>query len=287
MNYKRKGHQPILQEQIYRNEDGSRLPVLVFPALNAAGFAQHCFTTRLGGVSDGYLGTLNLSFTRGDDPANVHENFRRVAAVFGKGEDSFVLSCQEHHTNVRQVGREDAGAGVIKPLPWTDVDGLITDEPGIILGTFFADCVPLLFADPVHRAVGASHSGWRGSVSRMGAVTLRRMREEFGTRPADVLCAVGPSICQEHYEVSSDVAECFRKEFPGYEEQILIDKEDGHALLNLWEVCRITLLEAGVPDKNISVTDICTCCNPELLFSHRASRGRRGNFGGFIMIKDV
>ena len=121
----------------------------------------------------------------------------------------------------------------------------------------------------------------------MGAVTLRRMREEFGTRPADVLCAVGPSICQEHYEVSSDVAECFRKEFPGYEEQILIDKEDGHALLNLWEVCRITLLEAGVPDKNISVTDICTCCNPELLFSHRASRGRRGNFGGFIMIKDV
>ena len=238
-------------------------------------------------MSDGYLGTLNLSFTRGDDPANVHENFRRVAAVFGKGEDSFVLSCQEHHTNVRQVGREDAGAGVIKPLPWTDVDGLITDEPGIILGTFFADCVPLLFADPVHRAVGASHSGWRGSVSRMGAVTLRRMREEFGTRPADVLCAVGPSICQEHYEVSSDVAECFRKEFPGYEEQILIDKEDGHALLNLWEVCRITLLEAGVPDKNISVTDICTCCNPELLFSHRASRGRRGNFGGFIMIKDV
>ena len=143
MNYKRKGHQPILQEQIYRNEDGSRLPVLVFPALNAAGFAQHCFTTRLGGVSDGYLGTLNLSFTRGDDPANVHENFRRVAAVFGKGEDSFVLSCQEHHTNVRRVGREDAGAGVIKPLPWTDVDGLITDEPGIILGTFFADCVPL------------------------------------------------------------------------------------------------------------------------------------------------
>ncbi|MDD6363257.1 MAG: peptidoglycan editing factor PgeF [Lachnospiraceae bacterium] len=287
MNYKRKGHQPILQEQIYRNEDGSRLPVLVFPALNATGFAQHCFTTRLGGVSGGYLGTLNLSFTRGDDPANVHENFRRVAAVFGKGEDSFVLSCQEHHTNVRRVGREDAGAGVIKPLPWTDVDGLITDEPGIILGTFFADCVPLLFVDPVHRAVGASHSGWRGSVSRMGAVTLRRMREEFGTRPADVLCAVGPSICQEHYEVSSDVAECFRKEFPGYEEQILIDKEDGHALLNLWEVCRITLLEAGVPDKNISVTDICTCCNPELLFSHRASRGRRGNFGSFIMIKDV
>ena len=113
MNYKRKGHQPILQEQIYRNEDGSRLPVLVFPALNAAGFAQHCFTTRLGGVSDGYLGTLNLSFTRGDDPANVHENFRRVAAVFGKGEDSFVLSCQEHHTNVRRVGREDAGVRYI------------------------------------------------------------------------------------------------------------------------------------------------------------------------------
>lgn len=146
MNYKRKGHQPILQEQIYRNEDGSRLPVLVFPALNAAGFAQHCFTTRLGGVSDGYLGTLNLSFTRGDDPANVHENFRRVAAVFGKGEDSFVLSCQEHHTNVRRVGREDAGAGVIKPLPWTDVDGPRTSRAlfwGRSLRTVFRSCSPI------------------------------------------------------------------------------------------------------------------------------------------------
>lgn len=286
MNYIRKGSHPILQEQIYINEDGSRLPVLVFPALNAAGFVQHCFTTRLGGVSDGYLGTLNLSFTRGDDPVNVHENFKRVGAVFGKGEEDFVLTCQEHHTNVRRVSREDAGAGVTKPLLWTDVDGLITDEPGIILGTFFADCVPLMFVDPVHRAIGASHSGWRGTAARMGAVTLKRMHEEFGTEPEDVLCAIGPSICREHYEVSDEVADCFRKEFPAHVQEILEDKHNGHAQLNLWEACRITLLEAGVLPRNIFVTDICTCCNPELLFSHRASRGRRGNFGGFIMIKD-
>lgn len=276
----------VLQETDCMNGDGSVLPLLQFPKLAQLTGIRHGFTTRMGGVSGGDLGALNLSFSRGDDPANVRENFRRVAEVFGTTCGHFVLTRQVHGTNVVRAKRSDAGAGVTGPLPWESADGLITNVPGLLLGCFAADCVPILFADPVHRAVGASHSGWRGTVKRMGAVTLQRMKEEFGTNPADVFCGIGPSICRDHYEVSDDVADAFRTEFPLQQEAIVQDLHNGHALLDLWEACRVTLVEAGVRPENIEVTDICTACNPDRLFSHRASHGRRGNIGGFIMLTE-
>lgn len=269
----------------YKNADGSILPTLQFPGLAGVDVAQHFYTTRLGGVSTGYLGTLNLSWSRGDDPACVRENFRRVAAAFGTTEDHFVLTHQVHGTKVAMVTAEHAGCGVTRPEAWDDVDGVMTNVPGIILGTFVADCVPLLFVDPVHHAVAASHSGWRGTVGRMGAVTLQRMQEAYGTDPADVHVGIGPSICQDCYEVSDDVAEAFIQAFPGHQEAILIDKHNGHQQLNLWEACRITLLEAGVPASQIEMTDICTMENAGVLFSHRGAQGRRGNIGGFVMLR--
>ena len=167
-----------------------------------------------------------------------------------------------------------------------ETDGMITNVPGICLVTFYADCVPLYFVDPVKKAIGLSHSGWRGTVGKIGAETVRTMQEEFGTDPADLLVGIGPSICRDHYEVSEDVAEEFRLAFPGKEEQLLEYRGNpGHCQLDLWEACRITLMEAGVKEQNISVTDICTACNPELLFSHRASGGKRGNIGAFVMLK--
>ena len=296
----RKGKDPVPEERTYINQDGSLLPVLVFPALEAAGIAQHCITTRLGGVSEGIFESLNFTYGRGDADVNVRENIDRIAAVFHTDAAHCVFSHQVHETNVRRVTKEDAGMGLLpqgaapvpagpgmlRPMEWESVDGLVTDEPGLVLGTFYADCVPLLFIDPVHRAVGVSHSGWRGTVGRMGQKTLEVMRCEFGTEPADVLVGIGPSICQDHYEVSEDVADRFREEFAGHEADLLrYDGKPGHQQLNLWEACRITLLEAGVPAEHISVTDICTCCNPDLLFSHRASQGRRGNIGAFIMLQ--
>ena len=280
------------------NRDGSLLPVLIFPDLEqagaggaqgASGMAQHMITMRRGGVSSGIYATLNLSFGRGDDDADVHENIRRVAAAFGTDEAHMVFSHQVHETNVLRVTAADAGMGVTRPMEWPSADGLVTNEPGLVLGAFFADCVPLLFLDPVHRAVGVSHSGWRGTVGRIGRVTLEVMSREFGTEPADVLVGIGPSICQDHYEVSEDVAARFREEFPdsaesGTHPMLRYAGRPGHMQLDLWEACRVTLLEAGVPEENIHVTDICTCCNPDLLFSHRASHGRRGNIGAFIML---
>lgn len=284
--WKRRGETVILREHIFTLSSGVGLPVLQFPLLESCKMVQHCFTTRAGGVSGGEWSSLNLSFSRGDERAAVKENFRRVSEFFGVGLEQLVCSMQTHTTNVRRVGCADGGAGVVRPLPWSDVDGLITDEPGVVLGTFFADCVPLYFVDPVHHAIGLSHSGWRGTVSRMGAVTVRAMRDAFKSRPEDLLCAVGPSICQSCYEVSGDVAEQFRAEFPEAGEELLYSSGTGKYQLNLWEANRQVLLAAGVVPEHIQVTDICTCCNSENLFSHRFTGGRRGNLGAFLMLSD-
>lgn len=264
---------------------GSGLPVLQFPALSECKNIRHAFTTRAGGVSRGHLASLNLSFSRGDDEENVRENFRRVAAYFGVDENRFVFSKQTHTSNIRIVTEEDAGKGLTRPLDYSDVDGLVTNVPFLVLSIFTADCVPVCFYDPVRRAIGLSHSGWKGTAARIGEKTVRLMRETYGTDPKDLICAVGPSICRDCYEVSEDVAGIFAEEFAGHDAEILESKGNGKYQLDLWESNRIVLREAGVPDTQISMTDICTCCNPDLLFSHRATSGKRGNLGTFLMLE--
>ena len=264
-----------------------KLPLLQFPLLSETGIVKNAFTTREGGVSEGIFESLNLSFTRGDDPDAVRENYRRVASAFGKEVTDIVCSDQTHTTNMRRVDRSCGGYGVTKERPYTDVDGLVTNEPGLILATFYADCVPLYFVDPVHKAIGLSHSGWRGTVARMGKATLDKMKAEFGTNPADVYAAIGPSICQDCYEVSEDVADAFKEAFAGHEEEILLDKGNGKYQLDLWNANEIVMLDAGIKKEHLAITNICTCCNDRLLFSHRASKGRRGNLGAFLMLKDA
>lgn len=228
--------------------------------------------------------SLNLSFTRGDDPQAVTENYRRVAEAMGGTLSDIVCSDQTHTTNVRRVDRSCGGYGVTKERPYTDVDGLVTDEPGLILATFYADCVPLYFVDPIHHAIGLSHSGWRGTVGRMGQHTIEVMRREFHSDPGEILAAVGPSICQDCYEVSEDVASAFAKEFSGHACEILIEKGGGKYQLDLWKSNEIVLRDAGILPEHLAVTNLCTCCNPNLLFSHRASHGKRGNLGAFLKL---
>ncbi|MCD8196024.1 MAG: peptidoglycan editing factor PgeF [Lachnospiraceae bacterium] len=266
-----------------REREGA--PFLVFRNLEETHLVRHGFSTRQGGVSEGDLASLNLGFTRGDEPERVRENFRRIGAAIGFDCASLVLSDQTHTTNVRRMTEDDRGKGFSREQDYTDVDGMITDVPGLTLATFYADCVPLFFVDPVHRAIGLSHSGWKGTVHRMGAVTLRRMCEEFGTEPGDVIAAIGPSICQDCYEVSEDVASQFLQEFgDDADERMLYQKENGKYQLNLWRANETVLLAAGIREEHLAVTNLCTCCNPQLLFSHRASGGRRGNLGAFLQL---
>lgn len=286
-----------IQDFKFRNQDdifevhnymgaGYTLPLLKYKRLEEISFIDHCFTTREGGSSADIFATMNLSYTRGDEKSCVDENYDRLAKAFSLSRENFVCSDQTHTTNVRRVGKADWGNGVTKPRPYTDVDGLITNEPDTILSTFYADCVPLYFVDPVHKAIGLSHSGWRGTVGRMGMRTLEAMQREFGTDSKDVIAAIGPSICQDCYEISEDVAVEFYKEFAEHENEILIDKGHGKYQLNLWRCNEIVLLEAGIQPENLLVTNLCTCCNPKLLFSHRASQGKRGNLGAFLVLRN-
>lgn len=274
------------QTCIFEEKQVGEVLYLSYPLLEKTGIVKHGFSTRIGGASEGIWSSMNLSFSRGDDETSVRENFRRMAKALGVSEDSFVFSHQTHTTNVRKVTENDRGKGIVRPLDYQDVDGLITNVSGLCLATFYADCVPLYFVDPVHKAIGLSHSGWRGTVGKIGQVTLGKMHEEYGTNPSDVIAAIGPSICQDCYEVSEDVILQFQKSFAEQHwNSIYYKKENGKYQLDLWKANEIILLEAGVKREHLAVTNLCTCCNSEELFSHRASQGKRGNLAAFLALK--
>ena len=217
-----------------QQRQAGELEYLVFPKLEETGAVKHLFTTRTGGVSSGIYATMNLSFSRGDDPLNVMENYRRIGEVLGTDPEHMVASRQTHTTNIHAVTEKDCGNGIGRASSYEDIDGLVTDVPGIALVTYYADCVPLYFVDPVHRAIGLAHSGWRGTVAKIGEVTVRRMQEEFGSDPSEIYGAVGPSICQDCYEVSEDVIEQFRAAFPQDKwDALFYGKPDGKYQLDL------------------------------------------------------
>lgn len=257
---------------------------LTYPAFEKFPEFYHGFSTRLGGVSKGIYSSMNLSFTRGDEEEAVLENYRRIADAIGFSMEGIVCSDQTHTVHIRQVTEADKGKGVLQKKDYTDIDGLITNVPGITLTTFYADCVPLFFLNPVNKAAGLAHSGWRGTVGRMGEKMVKAMKDAFGSEPENLYAGIGPSICQDCYEVSADVADRFREEFQGYEEDagLLYKTKPGKYQLNLWKANEIVLTEAGILREHISFPGICTCCNPEFLFSHRASQGKRGNLCAFL-----
>ena len=229
------------------------VPYLTFKKLDQAG-VRHGFSTRMGGVSEGMFSTLNLSYNRGDKKEAVDENFRRISEAIGFDHTKLVFSNQIHETRIHKVTKEDCGK-VMK-----DMDGLATNEQGIPLYTGYADCVPLFFYDPVEKAAALAHSGWRGTVGRIGAKMVQFLESE-------------------------DVADEFKKELTGHDaKEFLDDKGNGKYQLDLWKANEIILTEAGIRPENLDITDICTCCNPDLLFSHRASHGKRGNLAAFIVL---
>lgn len=265
----------------------NKTPFLTFPALSNIPFIRHGFSTRLGGVSKGYFESMNLGYSNGDNPKDVDENYRRICESIGLPMKDCVLSHQVHNTVVRLVTEADKGKGVIQARDYEGVDGLITNIPGIPLVTFSADCVILYLVDTKNYTIGLCHSGWRGTVKRMGKVTLDAMREHFGTNPKDVVAVIGPSICMDCYEVSEDVAEEFQNEFNSQQlKDMLLDKGNHKYQLDLWEANKHILLDAEVEEHNIHISGVCTSCNKDMLFSHRATQGKRGILAAFLMIEE-
>ena len=265
------------------------LPMVESPLFQRETGLQHGFSTRKGGVSKEHLASLNLSFSVEDAKENVLENFRRIGERFGKTPEDFVLSKQSHETKVLKVGIKDRGKGITKERDYEGIDALITDEEGIILSCFSADCVPILFYDPIHKAVGACHSGWRGTKGKILQNVVEEMRKHFSSNPAEILIAIGPSICKEQYVVSEDLALSFLEDYPGLGEDTAspiqrISKDKFQ--LDLWDLNRRIALDSGIREEHISISGYCTMENPELFFSHRYSQGKRGLQGAFICLQD-
>lgn len=268
------------------------VPLIESPLLQEIRGLRHGFSTRKGGVSKEHLSSLNLGFNLGDEKEKVLENFRILGSLFEAKPEDFVLTQQTHSVNVRHVGREDRGKGIFRERDYTDVDALMTDEEGVILSAFSADCVPILFYDKGHRAIASCHSGWRGTHGRILARVIEAMQREFSSKPEEIYIAIGPSICKNCYEVSEDVGEAFLGAFPALREMTKnaspierVSEEKFH--IDLWELNRWIALENSIPAENISVSGYCTMERPDLFFSHRYSQGKRGVQGAFIGLSEV
>lgn len=274
---------------------------LQFELLNQTKMVRHLFSTREGGVSEGIYSSMNLSYSRGDNRECVKENFRRIASCLNCSPEDMIASDQTHTTNVRRVDSKDRGHGITNDKYFFDTDGLVTNDPEVVLATFYADCVPLYFVDPVNKAIGLSHSGWKGTAMGMGKATVDKMKECFGSNPEDILAVIGPSICGKCYEVSEDVADEFAGTFWDKFGQVYVEKycteqkdiaqsllekkADGKYQLNLQNANLCVLLSAGLLREHIQVANVCTCCNKEYLFSHRGLNGKRGNLGAFLGLR--
>ena len=276
------------------------VPYITFPLLTQTGAVRHGFSTRQGGVSSGIYASMNLDFRCREPQENVRENYRRITAALDLNPDDLVLSAQTHTTNIRRMTSADRGKGFARERDYTDVDGMITDDPDVVLVGLFADCVPVLFTDPVRHAIALSHAGWRGTAGRIAEKTVWAMTEAFGTCPTDLYCAIGPSICRNCYEVGSDVADALRAAFPARGRaaagtdisfsgrtaaDIITSKGGGKYLADLHLANALALRAAGVPETQIAVTDLCTACRSDLLWSHRATHGQRGEMAAFLQLR--
>jgi hypothetical protein len=249
----------------------------VFQNLTNQGIT-HCFSTRTGGVSTGPYASLNLGYNKGDDDANVEENYTRLFDVMGFNKNNIVKSRQTHSTNVAAI--EQTG---IEPK---DTDALMTNKTNIILATYYADCVPLLFYDPKKRVIANAHAGWRGVANNMALETVTAMVNHYDSNPNDIIAGIGPCISAKNFLVDQDVADEFKKQLP-FSEKFIYNSEgvQGKYHINLRGTCRESLIKAGLNPENIEVTDLCTFDNPELFFSHRRDGLPRGSLAAFIMLK--
>lgn len=260
------------------------VPLIRFPALSNFDFINHGFSTRLGGVSEGEYGTMNLSFERGDNKENVIENYNRICNSLGLEPSDLIFSDQVHNTKIHVVTEADKSRSPYEKR-LEGMDGLITNVPNLTLVTSYADCVPLFFVDPVHKAIGLSHSGWKGTAHKIGLKTVKAMQEQFGSNPGELITVIGPSICNECYEISEDVAKAFMNNFsPQETNHFLYKKNNEKYQLDLWLANKYIMLEAGIKEEHISISNLCTCCNSSLFFSHRASNGKRGNLAAFLTL---
>lgn len=243
----------------------------------------HCFTTRRGGVSQGECSFLNLGFNRKDTRENVMENYRRLSGCLNLDYRKMVFSNQVHDNKIKVVDESDRGKGILVTSDILGYDGLVTDKREVVLVTFYADCVPLFFFEPHRKAIALAHSGWRGTVKEIGKETLKTMREAFGCRPEETLAAIGPSIGRCCFEVGEEVYLEFKNKFE-WCDKFCTKTGEGKYHIDLQGIIKRTLVNAGVSEKNICLSGVCTKCNKDIFFSHRGDQGRTGSLAAVMQL---
>ncbi len=276
---------PAFSSKVMHLNVNKEVPFLTYDVLSEIPFITHAFSTRLGGVSKGEFSTMNFAFNLGDNPDDVLENYRRFCKAVGLDFDTLVASSQDHHTFVRKVTHENYGIGITRPKDIQSVDALVTDEPDVTLVTYYADCTPLFFVDTARKVIALAHGGWRGTVGCIAEKVIDTMKHDYGCQAENIICCIGPAISRCCYEVDKS---CY-EQFVGMEniciEKIAFPTENDKYRIDLLETNRQVILSCGVPEENITVSDICTKCNSELLWSHRATKGHRGTMCAFLCMK--
>ena len=242
---------------------------------------KHAFTTRFGGVSTGHLASLNLLSDKGDEPENVRENYRRVAALFGAGEDDCAVTKQVHGNTVRIVTEADRHK-CLTPVPY-EADGIVTARPGLPIFCFTADCVPVLLCDAEHGVIGAVHCGWRSSVGDILHNALTQM-ERLGAKPENIRAAIGPAIGKCCFETDDDVPEAVTAWLGGDTAGLFVKRTDGKTLVDLRAANARRLMQLGVPAGQIDISEECTFCSHEKYWSHRYTKGKRGGQAAVICL---
>jgi YfiH family protein len=259
------------------------LVYLTIPSFSETGLVNHCFSTRLGGESTGKLKSLNLGFYKGEDRVTVLKNHDLLCSAVGIDYKNLVLSDQVHGDTVYVADEDDRGKGITKPSDIKQVDAIITNKRKVPLITYYADCVPLIFLDPVNKAVGLCHSGWRGTVKQIGRKTVERMADIFRTDPKHLLVGIGPSIGKCCYEVDEPVIKELKKSFDCWNE-LVEARSDGKWQLDLWKTNKFILLNSGVKEENITLSGYCTACHLDLFYSYR-KEGVTGSLASVIELR--
>lgn len=241
--------------------------------------ASHGFTTRLGGVSEGILSSLNIGIHRGDQWENVLKNYEILGNALGFDPKNLVLSHQTHTDIIMRVGKAQAGSGLFAPeLP--ECDGLITNEPGVALAVFTADCTPILLHDPITGAVGAVHAGWRGTATSIAGKAVAAMTREFGSQPENIHAVIGPNIGVCCFETHEDVPKAMVAAFGDEAKPYIFPRGDKY-YVNLKEINALVLRRAGI--RHIEISTECTVCQCHRFWSHRVTKGDRGSQGAIIV----
>lgn len=238
----------------------------------------HGIFTRKGGISPNPWASLNLGGTVGDSRENVVENRRRIYQVMGRQVESIYDVWQVHSADIICTDEP-------RPLsaPHIKADAILTNNPGITLFMRFADCVPILLYDPRKKVVGIVHSGWMGTVNKIAARAVQTMHEHYGSEPADILAGIGPSIGPDHYQVGKDVVDAVNHTFGSQSDEV-VTHLNGHPTFDLWRANEILLQSAGV--ESIEIAGVCTACDTDRWYSHRAENGKTGRFGAFISLAE-